>query len=783
MMKNLGVLCWVILIAVLSAPLFLWLPVLAQIGETGRPIDMVIVLDNSCSMFPKEMIVPGCTSYGSDVDFLRITGTNLFLARLGFDQENEADYQVGVISLGDEPTLVSSLGPLAGKRDDLAALIADPAPETATRLVPALQLAYDQLTNSPNRKAANLPAMVLITDGVPYPPEGQSNADIRKLIQKYPDIPVFLMILKGADSNLDEFDDYINFWQSMQQANDHVFVYAIEKADQIQDTYNTIVALLQDTIPAKGNLVTPGKDLPFYVSQYIEKVVITVSFPPDAQQGRFQVIDPRGQVVLDGEPGVAGFSGEQNPVKVISIAAPRLADEYKDQSWTIRSDWAANVIIDRLGAYRIHILSPEVTPLDLKNVYTVEESQTPRQKFIVRFNLVGNDGEPVLEPQPVWAEVLVPDGTLTQIPLTAETKPEENGAYEISFDLPAIYPYVSSRFGRFVFVIYAGSAGEQILDAIPIATARLLVDIGPSPFIQLLNPAKIECAQDVAQKLQVSIGDSQPVISGTLTAVVSGSTGEILLTGQDGNLRGDLTGLCQGLLLQVTCGQQSQDNFTLKIDAKLQEDHPFRSIERSIPVQVIAPECTPFPTQAESSFVLPTPRPTLLPDMDGDGFTDLADSCPAQPGWSVFGGCPVPTWFWVAGVGLLLGLVIILVVFVWPRFAVRYISPPPDVYIAICTSHAPAPVVSSVREAGVKRCSTRVRVGGDKKRADIYVSGLKPVEFTIDGRGDKVVLVDAVKGDVKAVFRQLSAEKVATSNPGIYLWVAAKRSSLDSVTY
>ena len=208
-------------------------------------------------------------------------------------------------------------------------MIANPKPETATRLVPALQLAYEELTTSPNRKSANLPAAVLITDGVPYPPEGQSNADIEKLIQQYPDIPLFLMILKGADSNLDEFDKYVAFWQGMQQKYDHVFVYLIDRPDQIQDTYNTIVALLQDTIATKGSLVTPGQDLSFYVSRYIDEIVITASYPPGAEQGGLQVIDPRGQVVQEGEAGVARFSGEQNPVEVISIAAPRLADAYQ----------------------------------------------------------------------------------------------------------------------------------------------------------------------------------------------------------------------------------------------------------------------------------------------------------------------------------------------------------------------------------------------------------------------------------------------------------------------
>lgn len=773
----------IIPLGLLFSLLMTWQLSHAQSGETDRPIDMLIMLDNSCSMFPKEMLVAGCTSFGSDVNFLRIAGADLFLARLGFDQAREEDYQVGVISLGDEPTLISPLRPLASRRDELAALIANPAPEKATRIVPALQLAFDELTTSPNRNEANQPAVVLITDGVPYPSEGQSYTDIESLIQKYPDIPVFLMILKDTGANLDEFDNYVTFWQSMQQTYDNVFVYLIEKPEQIQDTYNSIVALLQDTIPTKGSLITPGTDLSFYVSEYIDKVVITTSYPPGSQRGSIRVIDPRGQELRDGEPGVARFSGKQNPVEIISISAPRLADDYKGQFWKLQSDWVTNVFIDRLGAYQIQINSPEVTSLGLNNVYLVKDSQTPRQEFIIRFKLVDNDGEAVLEAQPIWAEVTLPDGVLAQIPLLTDAKPDANGFYEMRFDLPTIYPYVGDRFARFVFVIHAGSAGERLLDAIPIASARLLVDVGPSPFIQLLNPARIECAPGAAQKIQVTIGDYRSVISGTLAAVVSSPLADIALSGENGDLRGDLSELCQGLLAQHTCGQQGEEIFTLNIDAELREEHPFQPIERLIPVQLIAPECTPLPTQTGSTFILPTPRPTQVPDVDGDGYDDLSDACPAQTGMNLFNGCPAPTWFWVTGVGLLVGLLAFLWVVVWPRFAIRYISPPPDVYIAVCTRDAPTPVIYSVREAGVKRRSIRVRVGGDSKKADIYVSGLKPVEFTIDGRGDKVVLLDAIKGETKAVFRQLSAEKVASSNPGVRLWVAGKRSSLERVSF
>ena len=95
----------------------------------------------------------------------------------------------------------------------------------------------------------------------------------------------------------------------------------------------------------------------------------------------------------------------------------------------------------------------------------------------------------------------------------------------------------------------------------------------------------------------------------------------------------------------------------------------------------------------------------------------------------------------------------------------------------------PAVDVISVRQAGIQRRSARVKVGGDQKKADLYISGLRPVEFTVDVRGDKVVLLDAIKGETKATFRQLSPEQVTTSNPGIRLWVATKRSALQDVTY
>ncbi len=753
-------------------------PVVAQSGGASRSVDLMLVLDNSCSMFPREMIVRGCTSFGSDPNFLRIKGANLFLARLGFGQENEADYQVGVVSLGDEPKLISPLKPLAENRDALARQIASPAPEVATRIVPALEMAYAELRDAQKRKPGNLPAIVLITDGVPYPAQGQSPADIKRLVQAHTDIPLFFMLLKGVDSNLEEFDEYLKFWEELQQFTDHVYVYLIENASQIEETYNTISAILQDTIPSRVVQISPDKEVSFYVSEYTARVILTITYPVGVPVGNVQVFDPRGQLVRDDEPGVAHFLGRDNPVEVISLAAPRLAEEYKNQSWKLKSSWVASVYIDREGAYFLEFLEPHTEATDVRNVYRLKTSQSPRQKLLVRFRLVTESGAIVREAQPIRLDVRLPDGTQTQAPLASDLKPDSEGVYELEFDFRALYPYVGSEFGRFVLIFQAGG---QLIEQVPVATARLLVDVGPMPFIQLLNPARLECTPETAAKLTLTVGDFQAVISDTLKVMVTSRVGEVELEGSDGELRGDLTGLCQALLAGLACDETRQEAFQVQVDAQLKGGYPFELITRELPVEVRATACTPLPTATSVGFVLPTPMPTPIPDSDGDGLDDLTDACPQVAAGNLFSGCPTPAWAWLAGIGGLLFVGSGWFSFLWPWIKVRTVAKPPDGYLLICRRDSAEPILVSVREAGVRRRHNRVKIGGDRRKADIVIPGLRAVEFVVIEKDDKILLTEANRGEVRAVFRQLAAEAVKTSNPEIKLWLAAKRSALEKV--
>lgn len=85
----------------------------------------------------------------------------------------------------------------------------------------------------------------------------------------------------------------------------------------------------------------------------------------------------------------------------------------------------------------------------------------------------------------------------------------------------------------------------------------------------------------------------------------------------------------------------------------------------------------------------------------------------------------------------------------------------------------------SVYEAGMSRRKSQVTIGGDRKKAHIYVPGLKPVEFRIERHKerDQVVLVDAESGSRKGTFAD-QPSTIRTSNPDVTLKIGLDRSKL-----
>lgn len=84
----------------------------------------------------------------------------------------------------------------------------------------------------------------------------------------------------------------------------------------------------------------------------------------------------------------------------------------------------------------------------------------------------------------------------------------------------------------------------------------------------------------------------------------------------------------------------------------------------------------------------------------------------------------------------------------------------------------------SVRSIGLARRTNRVTIGGDQKKAHIYVKGLKPVEFVVVRQNGEVVILDAETGARKATFSDRAPSVVSTSNPDITLRVGLDQSRL-----
>lgn len=745
----------------------------SQAEDMLKPIDMMLVLDNSCSMFPQDQIVPGCEVWGNDPDFLRIDGVELFVARLGFSEENETEYQAGVVGLGETAKLIAPLQPVSSARDTIARLVANPEPELGTNIIEALQMAYRELRTSPNRRPTNLPSVVLMTDGSPYPRAGQSDQEIERLVNANPDIPLFIMLLQ--DPNDTQYERYVRFWEQMQARYDHVFTYRIRDRGQIEETYNEVVAQLQNTIPGGGGVtVTPDNPYPFFVGQCVQQIILTVLHQTDPTGGVITVEDPSmKEVDLRGASGVHHFQGTDNSVEVIAIGPPRLADNLKDDYWTLTADREVRVHLDRRGAYNIHFLKPDVSLTDIANVYLVTERQTPSREFSIRFDLT--DDCYAGERQPIWGSVIYPDGRQEPLRIPDDVAPDSSGAYEIRFDFASAYPEVLAAPGRFTFILNAGSAlapDETDDERIPIATARLVVDVGRGPYVADVTPEPLICEPDQQLQLRVEVGDHALAAEDSLRLRAFGAGEEVILEAVEaGVFEGDVTDICAAFLSGLECSIEQETSLRLRLTAQMANGAPLPPMEYETPVQVLAPDC-PTPTPSPT----PTPPPTPIPDTDLDGIRDPGDACPTQPGIGLFDGCPPPWWAWLTAGVVMLALLALLIFVVFPWIKVHTLAPPPKAYVLVCRDGKPEGPYS-VYSAGLAHRTNKVTVGGDRRKAHIYVRDLKPVEFYIVEQGNDVKIFDAEKGALKGTFRKTPGS-VSTSSPEVRLRIGLDNTKL-----
>jgi hypothetical protein len=735
--------------------------------EANRPIDMAVVIDNSGSMYGPN---------GNDPDLLRIIGAHIFIARLGFGEPNENDYQASVISMGGVPELIAPLQPLTRPvRGSLARTTSDPEDAGGTHIIHALEMAYQELRTSPNRKPGSLPAVVLLTDGVPDPPAGQSQADIEQLVSENPDIPLFVMLLQNrVGGSSPEYQAYITFWRQLQTRHTHLFTYQVEDAEQIENIYNQIIAQLHSTVPSERFLVVPGKPVDVFVSRYVQRLIVTIVHERDMERGEVIIKDSVGIEVLDTDQDVSRFDDPDNLAEVVSIG-PRRIGTLVDDVWTIETDVPVYIFLDRQGAYRFNFEAPEVGLTDVTNVYLAIDRHSPSRELVIRFTLLNNKDDSVItDPQPIYGMVIHPDGSEAELRIPV-VHPDGRGVYQIEYDYSS-YPQALTESGRYAFTLKAGQANDQEGERIPVTIAKLLVDVGRGVYIQAVEPSPLICQAGQSAPVTVTLGDSDTADMNTahLRIFGGGADVELARSGEDA-FSGDVSALCASLLSGATCSTTVDTTFRTRLVAQSPDGSTLPPSERVVAVQALAPTCTPTPTPTATPA--PPPPPTPIPDSDGDGWDDLVDQCKDQPGIAMFNGCPPPIWFWVLIGALGLGLLAFLVLWLIPWINVR-INPPPEAFVLVCRAGERRAVPISIRQVGLNRRKNKVTIGGDQKKAHIYVKDLKPIEFVVEKQGEQAVLLDAETGFRKGTFSDKAQSSISTSNTGIALRISLDRSKL-----
>ncbi|MDD5369817.1 MAG: VWA domain-containing protein [Anaerolineaceae bacterium] len=750
-------------------------PTRAQDSTNQRPIDMMIVIDNSCSMFPKNQILAGCDASGNDPEFLRIVGADLFIARLGYSEPNEADYRMGIIGMGDAPELIADLLPVIAVRTELAKKIANPKPQPATRLIPALKMAYDRLSIEANRGSNHTRAVVMVTDGIPWPAEGQANADIQALVAQHPDIPLFMMLLKNPDHPSRDFDSYIKFWETLSGKYEFVNVSLIENTGQIIETYNQILGQLQGTVAGTAMDVGPGNSVKLTVSPYSQRLILTVIRKAGQPEGAVTIKDPQGKPLSSGYPGWNYFHSKDNPVEVHSVFLPGHVEDTQVSNWTIVSNIPVTLMVDLVGVYQINFANPQAKPGDIAAQFIADGLHSPNQNLPLRILLVDSQGRPVSIGQTFQVKITAPDQKTYEVVPAHVINPDNSGVFEIPINLIALIPGVNSQPGRYAFTISAGLIDPKNPKSAPVAIARLLMDFGAMPFIRSIAPLPLICQSGQPAEMRVSLGDVPPDQIGVAKLrVFSGSNSVWLTSKGEGIYRGDVSALCENLVTTIGCSATQSSVVSLQLESSTTTGMQMPTVNADAEVNIIGGACTPTPLPKATSAPTPTAAPP--PDRDLDGVADAVDRCPEQAGWQQYQGC-LPWSLFAGGAGGLL-LIAFLGLWVWPVAKVNYISPPPDVYLLVCREGDATSQPVSIRKVGLKRHTTRISIGSSWLSADIRIEGVRQPEYYIEWQGGLASLRDPADRQPFAFFTD-EPRIIRTSDPKTTLRIGTRVDTLS----
>jgi hypothetical protein len=312
--------------------------------EAGQPLQVMLLIDNSNSMYEKEGV-------GSDPDLLRIEAARLFIAYLGLDSRGPA-HRLGVIFFGGQARLVVPLTPLAddARRAELFQLIADPPRMGWTDPGAALELAAQTMGVGQTSPGAR--AVVLLTDGKPEwsmePTPGEQAKTIARLRQTAghfaaQGVPIFVILLQNEATDADpEIEQvYVPLWQEMAGATPPGRFYRARLGEDLLDIYHEVVVALTGRQTA-GVVVQTQVQTQTVEYIPVEAGLAQVTFVIRKSDPALQVavLRPSGQGLAPDQPGVQyGGRPGQSREEVWAVNDPESGE------WQVRINGRGTVTV------------------------------------------------------------------------------------------------------------------------------------------------------------------------------------------------------------------------------------------------------------------------------------------------------------------------------------------------------------------------------------------------------------------------------------------------------
>jgi tetratricopeptide (TPR) repeat protein len=284
-------------------------------------------------------------------------------------------------------------------------------------------------------------------------------------------------------------------------------------------------------------------------------------------------------------------------------------------------------------------------------------------------------------------------------------------------------------------------------------TSQTLVDLGKP------DPEKL-------QKLQ-ALG-----YVGSDTAPVQD---EKKLTGADPKMRIELSNLLHDAMFDVEDARYEQAIPLLQRALAVQPEMPVANLQYGIAQARLKHFDLAIAPLRKAVTAQPDNGMAPIPDSDWDGLNNVEDRCPAVPGLRAEAGC-VPTNLAVIALGTL-GVVVVSANWGWPWVKVRTVGVPPDGFLVVRREGQPAQEPLSLYRLGMKRLASRVVIGGYKRKANLYVPGLRPMEFIVE-RKTSVSWIREPGSTEPFAYIDDQVKIIHTSDPRVTLLISLDRDKL-----